>query len=530
MVSLVTILLTTAFAKGPVVAPGVNTSRVVPGQRVSSDEVAAKLSSVKVITMGSVEGPHGGRFKQSAVASINNKRQGQYRTAADVGASAVGGLGQAAAAATGIAAAGSGVLGAGLVANRAEGAIEGGSEKAAARLDGIDRHPAEGFGILPDGPTTADKIRAGAEKVSASSGKLDGAAKIAGAVGASQVETALGLGKDAADVTAAFFRAGVEGNSPRFVGVHLPIQAKKEGAGDATLSAKVKLKQLPDKEYIKKEKRKKRDKNGKVIRDKDGKIVYEIIEIPCIKRTVEINIRSRLALPAGDVIATSAYSSTATDDACGKKRMEKIQTKEQMSGPHVGRAGSAWGALIQPQMDSMRLKFFPTGSTALALDHVLHNRHAAGMCLLQDARSHDTSDAAAQYNTAVVLEAWGVYDDALTLYTTAETHEDFSKGRWNNGTGRIRSRQQELSLLETAYGMVPQQTAFPHADSCPAVDRTDTRPITNRVDLKDGAGGEELRRLYDGEVVKVISTEGKWSEVQQLDGSTGWVKTKRAFK
>ena len=86
------------------------------------------------------------------------------------------------------------------------------------------------------------------------------------------------------------------------------------------------------------------------------------------------------------------------------------------------------------------------------------------------------------------------------------------------------------ALLEKAYGMVPQPTAFPHAESCPAVDRTDTQPTTNRVDLKDGAGGEEIRRLYAGESLKVISTEGKWSEVQQLDGSTGWVKTKRAFK
>jgi len=530
MVSLAALLVSAAFAKGPIVAPGINSSRVVPGDKVTSDEVAQKLSSVKVITIGRIDGPHGDRFAQSAVASLNNKKQGQYRTAADVGASAVGGLGQAAAAATGIAAAGSGVVGAGIVAKKAEGAVEGGTEKAAARLDGIDRHPAEGFGILPDGPTTADKIREGAEKVATKTGKIDGAAKLAGAVGATQVETALGLGKDAAKVTAAFFRAGVEGNSPRFVGVHLPIEAKKEGKGDAAITAKVKLNQLPDEEYIKEEKRKKRDKNGKVVRDKDGNIVWEIVEIPCIKRTVEIDINSRLSLTDGDLIAKSSYSATATDDACGKKRFEKIQTKEQMSGPHVGRAASVWGRLIQPQMDTMRLKFFPTGSTALAIDHILHNRQSAGMCLLQDARSHDAKDASAHYNEAVVLEAWGLYDDALPLYTTAETHPDFSKGRWNNGAGRIQARKRELALMETAYGMVAQEVAFPYAETCPTIDRTDTRPITKRVNLQTSAGGDDIRRLYEGELVKVVATEGKWVQVQQLDGTAGWVKAKRAFK
>ncbi len=531
MFPLVSLMITGALAAGPVVAPGINSSRVVPGDKVSSEEVAKKLSSVKVIVIGQIDGPHGGLFERSAVASLNNEKQGRYRTAADLGASAVGGLGQAAAAATGIVAAGSGVVGAGIVAKKAEGAVEGGSEKAAARLDGVDRHPAEGFGILPDeGPTTADRIRAGAEKVADRQGALDGAAKLASAVGAAQVETALGLGKDAAKVTAALFRAGVEGNSPRFVGVHLPIEAKTDGQGDASLTAKVNLKKLPDEEYIKKEKKKKRDKNGKVVKDKDGNVVWIVVQIPCTKRTVEVGIKSRLSLPDGDVIAKTSYKATEVDDVCGKKRMQKIKSPEEMASHHVSAAGRVWGKLIQPQMDTMRLKFFPTGATALGIDHILQNRHAAGMCLLKDAQSHDEADAAAHYNQAIAYEAWGIYSDALTHFDVAEKDPAFSKGRWNNGAARIRSRNTELALMKTAYGMVPQPLAFPHAETCPSVDRTDAKPVTKRVDLKDGAGGDDIRRLYEGELLKVLRTEGKWSEVEQLDGSVGWVKTKRAFK
>lgn len=527
------LLLSSALSSAlaaPLVAPGINSSRVVPGRSIDTMEVARKLSGVKTITMGTMDGPSGDRFSAAAVASLNRTRQGQYRTAADLGASAVGGFGTAAAAATGLAAAGSGIVGAGLIAKRAEGAMEGGTEKAAARLDGIDRHPSEGFGMVREGPTAGDRIRTGAEKVQARSGALDGAAKVAGAVGVSQVETALSLGKDAAKVTAAFFRAGVAGNSPPYVGVKLPIEAVSDGRGDAAVSAKLVFEQLPDEEYVVEEKRKKRDKDGHVVYDENGEPVWIIVEIPCIKRTVEVDIRSRLARTDGTVIATSVHTATETDDACGPKRMKKIKTAEELGAPHASVAGSVWGPLVQPQMDTIRLKFNPSGSTALGIDHLLHNRHAAGMCLLQDALSANREDAYAEYNQAVILEAWGRYDDALALYTEAETDPAFSKGRWDNGARRAKARLAELERLAVAYDMVAAETAFPYAEACPAIDRSDRVAITKRVQLKATAGGDDLRKLHEGELVRLVAEQGKWAEVEQLDGSTGWVKAKRAFK
>ena len=525
-----TVLSSGAAWSAPLVAPGINSSRVVPGASVTTDEVAEKLSGVKVISMGAMDGPQTDLFVQSALRSLNRERQGQYRTAADVGASAVGGLGQLGAAATGVVAAGSGIVGAGLVAKKAEGAVEGGTERAAAQLDGVDRHPAEGFGIRVEGATTAERIHAGAEKVVERSGALDGAAKVAGAVGAAQVETALGLGKDAAKVTSAFFRAGVEGNSRPFKGVKLPIEAVEDGRGDAELRARVVQKQLPDKKYVKKEKRKKKDANGKVVRDAEGKIVYEVVEIPCIKRTVEVDITSRLVRADGTVITKSSHSGTETDDACGPKRMKLIKSADELAAPHISSAGGVWGRLIQPQMDTIRLKFNPSGSTALAIDHILKNRHAAGMCLLQEAGEADGSDAFVHYNRAVLLEAWGRYADALPLYQQAETDPAFSKGRWDNGARRASGRLEELERMAVAYDMVARETAFPYAETCPTIDRSDRTPISKRVDLLTAAKGDPLRRLYEGELVRVVATEGKFVQVEQLDGSTGWVKAKRAFK
>ena len=518
-----------AIAGGPLVAPGINSSRVVPGQSVTTEAVAQQLSSVKTIYVGQVNGPQGEEFIRSAVSSLNRERQGQYRTAADLGASAVGGLGAAASAATGIVAAGSGIIGAGALANKAEGMVGGGSEKAAERLDGVDRHPDEGFGIVQEDPTTAEKINAAANKVVEHSGVVDSAAKLAGAVGASQVETALSAGKDAARVTAAFFRSGVEGNSRPYKGVHLPITAVSEGRGDATLSAKVRRK-VTDKDFVKKEKRPKKDEKGRVVRDENGKIVYITVDVPCIKRTVEVDITSALQLPNGTVIASSSHGGKETDEACGKKRMKEIQTPEALAGPHISRAGTVWGRKIQPQMDTLRLKFNPSGSTALAIDHILQNRHAAGMCLLTEAVQHNDGDAHARYSQAVLLEAWGRYEDALPLYQAAETDDAFSRGRWDNGSGRIEARLGELNRMKVAYGMVAKETAFPYAEACPTVDRSNRDPITKRVDLLSSAGGEPIRRLYEGELVRILASEGKYTKVEQLDGSVGWVKSRRAFK
>ncbi len=519
-----------SLAGAPLVAPGINSSRVVPGHSVTTEEVAQKLSGVKTIYVGKIQGPQGEEFINSAVASLNRERQGQYRTAADVGASALGGLGAAASAATGIVAAGSGIIGAGLLADKAEGVVSAGSDKAAERLDGVDRHPDEGFGIVKDDPTFAEKVNATATKMADREGLIDNAAKVAGAVGVSQVETALSVGKDAAKVTAAFFRAGVEGNSRPYKGVKLPITAVSTGKGDATLSAKVNRNQLPDKNFVKEEKVPKKDEKGRIVRDDKGNIVYIIKEIPCIKRVVEVDIESALTLPNGTVIATASHSGKEEDEACGKKRMEQIKTPEELAGPHISSAGSVWGAKIQPQMDTLRLKFNPNGSTALAIDHILQNRHGPGMCLLQEALEQDKSDAYASYSQAVLLEAWGRYEDALPLYKAAETNDAFSKGRWDNGSGRIESRLSELKRMEIAYGMVAKETAFPYSESCPTIDRSNREPITKRVELLATAGGEEIRRMYEGELVRVLETEGKWTKVEQLDGSVGWVKAKRAFK
>lgn len=519
-----------SFSKAPVVAPGINSSRVVPGSIASSEEGAQRLAGVKTVYVGDIKGPQGDRFIESAVRSVNRERQGQYRTASDVGASAVGGLGAASGVATGLLAAGSGVVGAKFLADKAEERLEGGSEKAAARLDGVDRHPDEGFGIVQDEPTLSEKVNAGATKLAEREGLIDNAAKVAGAVGAGQVETALSAGKDAAKVTAAFFRRGVEGNSRPYKGVILPIEAVSSGRGDATLSATIKREQLPDKNYTKEVKKPKKDKKGNIVRDKDGKIVYIIKEIPCTKREVNIEVVSRLKLPDGTVVDKASLSATEIDDECGPKRMERIRSPAEMAAPHISSAGTVWGRRIQPQMDTLRLKFKPSDTTGLAIDHILHNRHAAGMCLLQDAVKHDEDDAHAKYGQAVLLEAWGRYEDALPLYTAAETDDEFSKGRWNNGAKRIQARLTELERLEVAYGMTAKPTAFPYAESCPVIDRTGTKAITKRVDLLDGPGGTAIRRLYEGEPVKVVSTEGKFTQVQQLDGTTGWVKGKRAFK
>ena len=63
-----------------------STSRVTPGGKVKSMEMATKLAGVKTVTIGTISGPYGKRFTDSLYLSLRQAKQGQYKTSADVGA------------------------------------------------------------------------------------------------------------------------------------------------------------------------------------------------------------------------------------------------------------------------------------------------------------------------------------------------------------------------------------------------------------------------------------------------------------
>jgi len=521
--------MSTSFA-GPLVAHGINSSRVTPGNQVDSPEVAALVGKVKTVAVGQVSGPNAQAFKNAALTSINNPRQGAYQTGAEMGASVVGGLGKLASVGTKMAAQNVGFVGAGLVGKAGAKAIDGASEAAAERLDGIDRHPAEGFGIIDESSLPSEKTEEKAPSVLPSDAKLQTAANVAGMLGAGQVKSALELGKDIKSVGKAFFREGVAGNSPKFSGVHLPIEGVESSRSDAIITAKVNREQKPDKHFKETRTKKKRDKNGKIVRDKDGKPIIIKYEVDCIKRVIEVTISSKLALSNGAKIMGSKKSGTASDKQCGKERMKKIKSPDALSRPIVRAAGSKWGAHIQPQMDSLRLKFYPTGTTALSVSHMMQNGHAPGMCLLDDALGRNADDHAAQYNKATLLEAYGLYNEALGLYTTANASPDLQKPRWKKGMGRMNTRLNDLKLMEVAYGMTAQATSFPYAESCPEISTDGTIAVTKRAGLHVAEKGDVIRKLHEGELLRIIQDGKKWAHVEQLDGSEGWINRKKAFK
>jgi len=516
---------------GPLVAHGVNSSRVVPGNKVSSVEVAQMVSKVKTIAVGQVSGPHGEAFKRAALKSLNNSRQGSYQTGAEMGASMVGGLGKLASVGTKMAVSNAGFVGAGMVGKAGAKAIDGASEAAAERLDGIDRHPEEGFGVVDEAAQAAAEKAAAKRASSGSSvdGKLQTAANVAGMLGAGQVKSALELGKDLKSVGNAFFREGVAGNSPKFSGVHLPIKGIESGRADASITATVRREQKPDKHFQETRTKKKRDKNGKVVKDKNGKPIIIKYKVDCIKRVVEVQVTSKLSR-GGTKVMGSKKSGTGTDKQCGKERMKKIKSVDALARPIVRAAGSKWGAHIQPQMETIRLKFFPTGTTALSISHLMKNGHAPGMCLLDDALARDPADHAAQYNKATILEAYGLNSDAHSLYSEANADPELQKARWSKGMARTQSRLTQIARMKTAYGMTAKGTHYPYAESCPAIDIEGTLPITKRANLHVTEKGEVIRKLHVGERLRIIQDGKKWAHVQQLDGSEGWVNRKKAYK
>lgn len=423
---------------------GINSSRVVPGNKVTSDEVAVRMSRVKTVSMGEVSGPLSEVFKTAAIASINDPHQGSYQTSVQEKASKECKMDQ-------------------LILRRKP-------------LDpGIDRHPDEGFGVVDVRGETAP------------------------------------------------------GNSPQYSGVQLPILALESGHGDASLTATVHLERKPDRHYQETRTKKKRHKNGKVVRNKDGKPVMVKYNVDCTKRVVKVEVTSTLSQD-GTKIMSSTTSGKRSDKQCGKERMKKIKSVNALIGPIVRSAGSKWGGHIQPQMETVRLDFFPTGTTALGIAHFMDNHHTSGMCLLDDALDRNSADHPAQYNKATILEAYGLYQDAQRLYGEAQAGPALQQKRWSKGVARTKARAAEIARLKTAYGMSAKETHFPYAESCPETDTEGTLPITSRVNLHATKKGEVIRKLHVDEPLRIIHVDKKWAQVKQLDGSEGWIKKKRAYK
>ena len=523
----------TSWAGGPVIKAGINSQRVEPGTKVQTLEVAQKLSEVKTIGVTEVQGPNARHFKSGFHSGIQSSRRGRFRTAADAGSGVVGGVGALGATAAGGAIASTGVPGASLLGGVGERVIGDSTDQVAERMDGIDRSPDEGFATEREGPGPGEKIREISDRMNdpgdATMGKVDKAAKVASVLGAGQVETALDAAKDVAKVGAAFFREGVEGNSPFYDSVMQPLSGVKEGASDAQVHATISQTQKPDEQFTKEKKKKKRDKNGKVVKDKNGKPVMITVQVKCVRRTVEVDVKSQLKKPDGSIIVRSRYKDTVIDEACGPERMKKIKAPKEMTQDTIARAGSEWGDLLQPRMAAIRLKFHPSGYTALAVEqYAMNNQHAASMCLMQAAAEHSGS-ASAAYNQAILLEAYGLYTEANGLYAQAEQTKTFQSGKWSEGTDRMEERLRHMQVMETAYGMVSKEKSFPYAEQCPEVDYTDTRLTTRRANLKDTRGGAVIRKLQVGEPLRVISESKKGFEVEQLDGSKGWVGNGKLF-
>jgi hypothetical protein len=520
------LFLPTADA-GPLIAYGINSSRVVPGEKVSGTDTIVEISKVKTIGIGTISGPHSKTFINAAVGSINNEKQGRYTTGAESMAGVVAGGGKVAAIAARTAISAQGFLGAGMVGKKTSNVVEKGSEAAAQRMDGFDHDPEEGFAIRAASITPVEQTPTTESKLDS---KMNTVATVANAVGAKQVSNAIEIGQDMRGVVGAFRRTENVAAQPKPLGVKLPIKAIAEGKGDASLSATIKTTQKQDRKFQETRKKKKRDKNGKVIKDKNGKVIWVTYKVDCIERTVVVNVNAKLKSRSGTDIMSSRLNTSAKDKQCGKNRMKKIASKESLSRPIVKVAASRWGRFVQPQMNTQRLKLHPTGTSALGVMYLMDYNPTGGMCILDDAIARDPSDYGANYNKAIILESYGQYKDAAAIFSIAYKSSELDKPRYRGGSGRMLARGKQLQVMEDAYGMVAEPTSFPYAAECPVIDIEGTRPITKRVALTTEPGGVAIRRLFVGERLRTIEDGKKWIKVQQIDGTEGWVKMKKAYK
>ena len=174
------------------------------------------------------------------------------------------------------------------------------TDQVAERMDGIDRSPDEGFATEREGPGPGEKIREISERMNdpgdGTMAKVDKAAKVASVLGAGQVETALDAAKDVAKVGAAFFREGVEGNSPFYDSVMQPLSGVKEGASDAQVHATISQTQARRAVHQGKEEEAGQERRGREGQERQAGHDHRR---SCVRRTVEVDVKSQLKKRTG---------------------------------------------------------------------------------------------------------------------------------------------------------------------------------------------------------------------------------------
>ncbi len=302
-------------------------------------------------------------------------------------------------------------------------------------------------------------------------------------------------------------------------GLKLDVFEVKTGDADGILSGSVTVRQETS-DYTQKVARK--DSDGNLVKDSEGKSVYD--EIPCKRRKVDVEIAWSVS-KGGQAVIGKSFVKKNGDSRCGAD-VQYLASVDALADAVIPGTGTRIVRLIAPSWKVARLPMARDRTLKAELKLIRAGEHFKAMCGFRGLLSFDESHSAATLNLGVVEEALGYYDLAAEQYKQANALRP-DKLR-SKAVKRIATRVKNVDNMVAAYGLTWKIGDSPDFAACPPIPDGRRAFVKKETALMTAAkGGDKILELAKGTAVFVLDESAATFRVALLDGTEGWIDSKR---
>ena len=206
-----------------------------------------------------------------------------------------------------------------------------------------------------------------------------------------------------------------------------------------------------------------KDKNGKVVRDGDGKPVTK--EVSCQRRTVQVKTAWQVTR-GGQSLASGTLSDSPSSTHCAGDKGE-LRSAKDLTASAVALHTAGLVNELGPAWRSRRLSLKRSPDLRLPMQLVRKQLHADALCLADHIAKVQPDDAVSLFNRGVFLEALGHHDEAIAAYEAALGQDKGLKPA-KKARSRAEARKAEVRSMVEAYGL-EWSIGAPPLDRCPSL-------------------------------------------------------------
>jgi len=304
-------------------------------------------------------------------------------------------------------------------------------------------------------------------------------------------------------------------------GLRVDVFELKGKDADAVVDGRI---SVTDKVESYEAKRKKRNAQGKVVKNDKGKPVYETVK--CKRRIVNTSVNWRVTGAEQVVLAEETLKLAAKDSKCAED-MGKLKSTSELTAKTLTGIGPRIANQIAPFWTVDSLDYARNKSIREAVKLARDGQLAEAVCAVRPVEKAETYAVEPKLAMGVYLESIGFLNAAASYYRDAASingHKGAQK-RADAVSARIR----EVEALETAYGLTYTVTENPDYSWCPEL--PEGRPVVARRatalwDSSDLDGATKVVSIPKGMKLFVTEETASAAKVTTMAGEQGWVPAK----